>query len=112
MSAKNPPASLMEKAAAAVAQFGETAGRKLRSGAGQKEDQLRSPLEILLAAMADALGVEVLAIGEARLSSLGVRPDYAIDVAGARVGYLELKAPGRGVPGAWSPNKHEREQWD
>jgi len=112
MSAKyTPPASLIEKAAAAVAQFGDTASKKLRSGIGQEEDQLRSPLEILLKNMADALGVDLVPIGEASLSSLGVRPDYAIEVAGAQVGYLELKAPGRGVPGVWTPNKHEREQW-
>jgi hypothetical protein len=50
-------------------------------------------------------------IGEKSLATLGVRPDYALDVAGARVGYVELKAPGRGVPTTWTPNKHEKDQW-
>ncbi|MFG1947410.1 hypothetical protein [Nonomuraea sp. NPDC048826] len=31
---------------------------------------------------------------------------------GARVAYVELKAPGRGVPTVWTPNKHEKTQWE
>ena len=62
--------------------------------------------------MAEALGVSLVMVGETSLTSLGVRPDYAVDVAGARVGYVELKAPGRGVPTVWTPNKHEKDQWE
>jgi hypothetical protein len=28
------------------------------------------------------------------------------------VGYVELKAPGRGVPSTWTPNRHEKAQWE
>ena len=61
--------------------------------------------------IAGALGVELVMIGEASLAALGVRPDYAVNVSGARAGYLEVKAPGRGVPTLWTPNSHERRQW-
>ena len=52
-------------------------------------------------------------IGETRLPDLSLRPDYAVDVDGARVGYVELKRPGQGVPGTWSnPSQHDRAQWE
>lgn len=69
-------------------------------------------MERLFEDIAGALGVSVTMIGETSLGTLGVRPDYAVDVAGARVGYVELKAPGRGVPSTWTPNKHEKTQWE
>ncbi|GAA2402669.1 hypothetical protein GCM10010404_70730 [Nonomuraea africana] len=94
-----------------MARFGKSATIKLNGG-GQPKNQLRAPLERLFEDMAIALGVDVAMIGEMSLATLGVRPDYAVDVAGARVGYVELKAPGRGVPTTWTPNKHEKTQWD
>ncbi|MEV2267786.1 type ISP restriction/modification enzyme [Nonomuraea africana] len=111
MAATNPPKPLLDKAVEAVARFGKSATAKLNGG-GQPEDQLRAPLERLFEDMAAALGVDVAMIGEMSLATLGVRPDYAVDVAGARVGYVELKAPGRGVPTTWTPNKHEKTQWE
>jgi len=62
--------------------------------------------------MAKALGVSLVMIGETSLTSLGVRPDYAVRVAGAHAGYVEIKAPGRGVPTVWTPNKREKIQWE
>ncbi|MET8989371.1 type ISP restriction/modification enzyme [Nonomuraea wenchangensis] len=111
MAATNPPKPLLDKAAEAVTRFGKSAAIKLNGG-GQPEDQLRAPLERLFEDIAAALGVDVAMIGEMSLATLGVRPDYAVDVAGARVGYVELKAPGRGVPTTWTPNKHEKTQWE
>jgi hypothetical protein len=111
MAATYPPKPLLDKANEALAWFGKSAAVKLNGG-GQPEDQLRAPLERLFEDMAEALGVSVVMIGETSLASLGVRPDYAVDVAGARVGYIELKAPGRGVPTTWTPNNHEKTQWE
>jgi hypothetical protein len=56
----------------------------------------------------------VVAHGEVRLPELAVRPDFAIEVDGAPIGYLELKAPGKGVPGSrsWRPTPHDRRQWE
>ncbi|MFF0267403.1 type ISP restriction/modification enzyme [Kribbella sp. NPDC004536] len=63
-------------------------------------------------AIAESLGLTVTMIGETRLPDLSIRPDYAVDVAGARVGYVELKRPGFGIPETWQrPAKHDLEQW-
>ncbi|MEV0227969.1 type ISP restriction/modification enzyme [Nonomuraea sp. NPDC050786] len=112
MTSTYPPPSLLDKMAKAVSRFGSTVTAKLR-GDGQPEDQLRAPLERLFKEdVAAAMGVSVEMFGETSLATLGVRPDYGVDVAGARVGYIELKAPGRGVPTTWTPNKHEKNQWE
>lgn len=96
-----------------IAEFGREVTRKLRSGQGSTEDHLRGPFERMLSAIANSLGLTITTIGETRLPDLSIRPDYAIDVAGARVGYVELKKPGHGVPETWtSPTQHDRSQWD
>lgn len=111
MTSTYPPQPLLNKVAEAISRFGGSATAKLR-GDGQPEDQLRAPLERLFKDIAKAMGVTVEMFGETSLAALGVRPDYGVDVAGARVGYIELKAPGRGVPTTWTPNKHEKLQWE
>lgn len=74
---------------------------------------MRGPFEKMLNAIAESVGLPVTVIGETRLPDLSLRPDYAIDVAGARVGYVELKKPGHGVPGTWSrPSPHDKKQWE
>lgn len=96
-----------------ISDFGRAVTRKILTGHGSQEDHLRGPFEKMLAAIAASLGLSVTTIGEARLPDLALRPDYAIDVAGARVGYVELKKPGHGVPGVWTrPSKHDKEQWE
>lgn len=95
-----------------VADFGRAVTRKLRTGQGSPEDHLRGPFERMLSRIADSLGLTITTVGETRLPDLSIRPDYAINVSGARVGYVELKKPGHGVPGVWnSPSKHDIEQW-
>jgi hypothetical protein len=66
----------------------------------------------VLAEAGRTIGVDVLTIDETPLDSLGVRPDSFVNVAGARIGYAELKARGRKVPTTWAPTAHEQEQWD
>lgn len=100
------------KLAAALAQFGADVGPKLRKRVGGPEEQLREPFSRFVREVGIGLGVTVDTYGEAGLPNLGVRPDYVVDVAGARVGYVELKRPGRGVPTTWLPTKREQEQWD
>jgi hypothetical protein len=100
------------KVALAISRFGGEVGRKLRKRVGNPEEQLREPFARLVVEVGSVLGVAAETFGEASLPALGVRPDYVVDVAGARVGYVELKRPGRGVPTTWAPNKREREQWD
>lgn len=100
--------------AAALASFGRSVARKLGRG-GDPEDQLRGPLEILLQDVASHMGLGAIPYGEVQLRAIRARPDYAVDVGGidaggTRVGYIEIKAPGRGVPPTWRPNAHERVQ--
>ena len=87
--------------ASAISAFGAAAKQKLASiaVAGEPEDQLRAPFEQLLADMAELAGIprkQVSAIGESSLSVLKTRPDYAVTVHTALVGFVELKAPGKG----------------
>lgn len=113
MSAKSiRSASFAQQIETAVARFGAAVGPRLRNGSGQEEEQLREPFSRLLCDVGDALGVQVLTVGEAPLKDLGVRPDYVVDVAGARVGYVELKSPRRQIPPDWNPSRHERKQWE
>lgn len=96
-----------------VSEFGREVTRKLRTGQGSQEDHLRGPFERMLRDIARSLGLTITPIGETRLPDLSIRPDYAIDVAGARVGYVELKKPGYGVPGVWKkPAQRDKKQWE
>jgi hypothetical protein len=99
--------------ASAIAAFGRAVATKMGRG-GEREDQLRAPAEALLRQMGQHIGVDAVPYGEVRLKDLRARPDYAVDVDNSRVGYIELKAPGHGVPLApgWRPHRHEREQWN
>lgn len=96
-----------------ISEFGREVTRKLSTGQGSQEDHLRSPLERMLGDVARSLGLRITSVGETRLPDLSIRPDYAINVDGARVGYVELKKPGHGVPGTWKrPTPHDKKQWE
>ncbi|MEU1753892.1 type ISP restriction/modification enzyme [Micromonospora matsumotoense] len=107
-----PPASTQDAVASAVAEFGAAVLPKL-NGPGQPEDQMRAPLENFLKRVAKHLGIQVNPVGESSLSELRVRADYAIEVDGALVGYIEVKAPGKGAdPAKWPAKSHDRKQWE
>lgn len=95
-----------------VARFCADVTPKLRVGAGHGEAQLRDPFASLLKDAGAAIGLDVLTIDETPLDALGIRPDFMVNVAGGKVGFVELKARGRGVPTTWTPTTREREQWD
>ncbi|REE97888.1 type ISP restriction/modification enzyme [Thermomonospora umbrina] len=77
-----------------VADFGEACRERLSGGVGEAEAAIRGPLESLLRAVGSSHGLDVVPHGEAPLSGLGVRPDYAVRVDGAVTGYIEIKRPG------------------
>ena len=86
----------------AVSAFGAKAKDKLTSPvvAGQPEDQLRAPFEKLLSDVAELAKFQpgaVVAVGESSDRELKTRPDYAITVQNALVGFVEVKAPGKGA---------------
>ena len=99
-----------------VSQFGKDAKAKLAnpSASGAPEDQLRSPFEALLVQMAKLVLGDlrvVVPVGETLLADLHTRPDYSVTIDGVLIGFVELKAPGKGA----NPNKmkgvHDRAQW-
>jgi Type ISP C-terminal specificity domain/N-6 DNA Methylase len=98
----------------AIADFGSAVREKLADHDAEREEQLRAPLESLLRSAGRALGLRIVPHGEVRLADLRARPDFAIDVAGARVGYIELKRPTKGVPltPSWKPTKDDTKQWE
>ena len=88
--------------AEAISRFGLTLKSKLsgKGAAGAPEDQLRAPLETLISDIAQVLlfkSGDVVPVGESALTTLRTRPDYAIKVKNALVGFVEVKAPGKGA---------------
>ena len=101
----------------AVANFGAKAKEKLSNPAatGQPEDQLRAPFEHLLADLAEVSLLPksaVAAVGESSVGDLKTRPDYAITVHNALVGFVELKAPGKGADPRKFKDPRDKAQWD
>ncbi|WP_460364591.1 type ISP restriction/modification enzyme [Actinocorallia lasiicapitis] len=82
------------------------------NGPGQPEAALRTPLEHLLQKVAVAVGAgDVAWHSETALPDLAVRPDYSVEVDGAVVGYIEVKAPGMKVdPGTF--RGRNKVQWE
>jgi hypothetical protein len=80
-------------------------------GDGRREDQLRAPTYQLLRSLGSILGRQVVIHDEVTLSEVSARPDFAVDAPGGRVGFIELKAPEKGIPTKeWRPTRHDREQ--
>src|SRR5450432_1848829 len=101
----------------AIAAFGTKAKEKLSNPAaiGQPEDQLRAPFEHLLADLAELSRLPksaVAAVGESSIGALKTRPDYAITVHNALVGFVELKAPGKGADPRKFKDPHDKAQWE
>ena len=86
----------------AISKFGREATSKLsnRAATGAPEDQLRAPLETLIVDIAELTGLPtgtIVAVGETSLADLKTRPDYAITRNNALIGFIEVKAPGKGA---------------
>jgi hypothetical protein len=112
----NPGRRGMPDVNTAIARFGADAKAKLSNpgAAGEPEDQLRAPLEALFGDLAELCGFKrelVTAVGESSLSTLKTRPDYAITLRKTLIGFVEVKAPGKGA----DPRRykgHDKEQWE
>ncbi len=101
----------------AVSAFGAAVKAKLANPAisGAPEDQLRGPLETLIRDLNEAAGLvagELQLVGETSLKHLQVRPDFAVSVNNALVGFIEVKAPGKGFDPRRFPDPHDKAQWD
>jgi hypothetical protein len=102
--------------AGVVSAFGAEAKAKLDNPAisGAPEDQLRAPLERLfhgLAALDSFAPAGLSLVGETTLSQMQTRPDYAVIVNNALVGFIEAKAPGKGCDPRKFSDPHDKAQW-
>jgi hypothetical protein len=102
--------------AVAVSKYGASVKPKLASIAidGAPEDQLRGPLDSLVQDLAEVVGLpfgSVHLIGETTLAELKTRPDFAVTVGNALVGFVEVKAPGKGADPRQFDDAHDKEQW-
>lgn len=101
---------------AVISAFGKAVKSKLANSSirGSAEDQLRAPLETLFQALATIVGKPpgtIELVGEASLATLSTRPDYAVTNRHALIGYIEVKAPGKGADPYRFSDKHDKQQW-
>ena len=101
----------------AVSAYGASVKPKLANIAvsGAPEDQLRGPLEALIQDLAIVEGLPsgaVRLVGETTLSELKTRPDFAVTVSNALVGFIEIKAPGKGADPRQFDDPHDKDQWN
>lgn len=99
-----------------ISTFGKACKAKLsnRAAAGAPEDQLRAPLESLFEDFSALVGLSdaaVTLVGESSLGALATRPDYAVTVRNALVGFIEVKAPGKGADPRRFTDEHDKKQW-
>ena len=102
--------------AAIVSAFGAATKRRFaNAGAtGAPEDQLRTPLDKLVKDIAQLSGLPANAIelvGESTLSHLSTRPDFAVTLKQALIGFIEVKAPGKGADPRKFSDDHDKKQW-
>jgi hypothetical protein len=101
--------------AGAVSRFGASLKPKFSGAAvtGSPEDQLRGPLETLVQDVAGALmpAADVVMIGETSLVELETRPDFAVAKQNLLVGFIEVKAPGKGADPRRFYDRHDKAQW-
>ncbi|MFD9306019.1 type ISP restriction/modification enzyme [Streptomyces sp. NPDC060048] len=101
---------------AAIDQYGVSLHAKLNSVAvqGQPEDQLRAPVESLATSLAAICGLapsRFALIGESSLKDLKTRPDYAVTYENLLLGFIEIKAPGKGSDPRKFKDAHDKDQW-
>jgi len=76
---------------------------------GQREDQLKNPVENLVRSLGAQFGRTLNVVTETTAEDIG-RPDMAVAVDGALTGHIELKQPGTGA----DPTRftgHNAQQW-
>jgi hypothetical protein len=102
---------LVDEITAAISHFGQVVAARFATGGGEPEDLLRGPFEQLVEQVSSSTKVgDVVLAGEYHLAEDRIRPDYAVHVAGALVGFVEIKAPGKGVDTS-RYRGHDRRQW-
>jgi hypothetical protein len=78
--------------------------------AGEPEDQLKSPVDQLFNAYSKIIAREIVLKGESTLHDRLGRPDFAAHSGQLPIGYIELKAPGKGANPELFKG-HDHDQW-
>ena len=93
-----------------VSDYGVEIKAKL-GGSGEPEEALRVPIEHLITGIGAFFGKPTILDGEAHLTEISSRPDFAVRVNGAVVGYIEVKKAGLSLdPSTFTG--HNRDQWN
>ena len=105
-----------EHLSAVISSYGELTKSKLSNPAatGAPEDQLRAPLEGLfqeLAILAGNPAGAMALVGETTLAGLSTRPDYAVTNRNELIGFIEIKAAGKGADPRKFAEDHDKRQW-
>jgi len=104
--------------AEAISKFGAAVTATMSNPAitGQPEDQLRTPLVAMFKDIGGLIGLSALdteLVGETSLADLMIRPDFAVTRKNALIGFIEVKAPGKGAdPTKFAAKSHDRSQWE
>lgn len=93
-----------------VSQFGVETKQRL-AGVGEPEEAPRTPIDHLMTAIGDLIGKKTILDGETHLSAISSRPDFAVRVKRAVVGYIEVKQAGLSRDPA-SFKGHNKDQWN
>lgn len=108
---------MIEKSlASVVSAFGTACKAKLanKAAVGAPEDQLRAPLEHLFKGLAEVVGLapgDIAFVGENTIADLKSRADYAVTLRNTLVGFIEIKAPGKGADPRRFTDEHDKKQW-
>ncbi len=78
--------------------------------AGEPEDQLKSPVDQLFTSYGKIISRSVILKGESTLHDRLGCPDFAAHIDKLPIGYIELKAPGKGANPELFKG-HDRDQW-
>ena len=102
-----PHEAFLEK----LQRFANTLTAKFQAGSpGEPEDQLKPPVDRLFAEYGSIISVKIVLKGESTLAERLGRPDLAVHDKAMLIGYIELKAPGKGAnPELY--RGHDKEQW-
>jgi len=103
-----------------ISRFGIEAQRRLSSVvSGRPEEQLRGPLETLFPGLAQICGLavsDIFLVPETPMPELAIRPDFAImrrrGAASDLIGFVEIKAPGKGADPRRFTDAHDKKQWE
>ncbi|MFV2195256.1 type ISP restriction/modification enzyme [Nocardiopsis sp. LOL_012] len=105
------PRLLKDWLSTAIAEYGQECADKLQDGVGQPEAAIRGPVESLLTKVGEAAELKVVVHDEAHMADKNARPDFAIRVAGAITGHVELKKPNQNLDPAKFKG-HNKKQWE